>query len=380
MDKNITFDDIHVAPLEDPYASRRSYVRPTSMLVPPVPIPAIPPYPSASSEHVNGYNGIYRPTTDSTHSLSIPQPVPPIHRAPAQPPLSQVDPQHSEYPIMYPPVDDPGRNVDTANHGSTDGNPPEPPIHISNPVESTIMVDKPQAAEDGLAAGVDEMPQSVHWNTGIRLAQPVRRPTDDSWVDIDDNYLADTRQNVYPSAYPPFFYSDINLEYAVPVRNEPGLWSRAGSVFRGLLPKKMRIENASAIDLESQKARYRATAAFVGKTLPRQIYLHLLLRLPSLYFSRVARIFEEADLTLPELKKMALETASQVSPNNFDPRWLEAGIDTVPPQYERLKMTWESFIDSVMREWKTFNIISVLLLSCVLFCSALHPFPDGSTT
>jgi len=32
---------------------------------------------------------------------------------------------------------------------------------------------------------------------------------------------------------------------------------------------------------------------------------------PSLYFSRVARIFEEADLTLPEIKKMALETASQ---------------------------------------------------------------------
>ncbi len=94
VDKNITFDDIPVAPLEDPYASRRSYVRPPSMLVPPVPIPAIPPYPSASSEHVNGYNGIYRPTTDSTQSLSIPQPVPSIHHTPAQPPLSQVDPSN----------------------------------------------------------------------------------------------------------------------------------------------------------------------------------------------------------------------------------------------------------------------------------------------
>ncbi len=283
---------------------------------------------------------------------------------------------------MYPLVDDPVRNVDTANHGSTDGNT-EPPIHISNPAVSTIMVGKPQAAEDGLAAGVDEMPQSAHWKTGIRLVQPTRRPTDESWVEIiDDNYPADTRQNVYSSPY--LSYSVINLpDYAVPVTNEmiqPGLWSRVGSVFRGLLPKKLRIENASAIDLESQSARYRATAAFVGKTLPRQIYLHLLLRLPSLYFSRVTRIFEEADLTLPELKKMALETASQVSPNNFDPRWLEAGIVTVPPQYERLKMTWESFIDSVIREWKTFNIISVLLLSCVLSCSALHSFPDGSTT
>jgi hypothetical protein len=33
---------------------------------------------------------------------------------------------------------------------------------------------------------------------------------------------------------------------------------------------------------------------------PKQMYLLLLLRLPSLYFSRVARIFEEADMSLPK--------------------------------------------------------------------------------
>jgi hypothetical protein len=27
------------------------------------------------------------------------------------------------------------------------------------------------------------------------------------------------------------------------------------------------------------------------------------------------------------------------------------------------KSTWESFVDSIMREWKTLNIVSVLLLS-----------------
>ena len=57
---------------------------------------------------------------------------------------------------------------------------------------------------------------------------------------------------------------------------------------------------------------------FVAKTMPREVYLHFLLRLPSLYFSRVARIFEEADLTLPEIKKMALETASQGKNAQFD--------------------------------------------------------------
>jgi hypothetical protein len=96
--------------------------------------------------------------------------------------------------------------------------------------------------------------------------------------------------------------------------------------------------------------------------MPREVYLHFLLRLPSLYFSRVARIFEEADLTLPEIKKMALETASQGKNAQFDHIQVFESSN-VPPQYERLKSTWESFIDSVMREWKTYNIISVLLLS-----------------
>jgi hypothetical protein len=95
--------------------------------------------------------------------------------------------------------------------------------------------------------------------------------------------------------------------------------------------------------------------------MPREVYFHFLLRLPSLYFSRVARIFEEADLTLPEIKKMALQTASQGNNAQFDIQAFES--NNVPPEYKRLKSTWEAFIDSIMREWKTFNIISVLLLS-----------------
>ncbi|KAF9525924.1 hypothetical protein CPB83DRAFT_507209 [Crepidotus variabilis] len=58
---------------------------------------------------------------------------------------------------------------------------------------------------------------------------------------------------------------------------------------------------------------------------------------------------------------MALETASE---GKFDINIMEAS--SVPPQYEKLKVTWEGFIDSMMREWKTFNIISVLLLSAIL--------------
>ena len=101
---------------------------------------------------------------------------------------------------------------------------------------------------------------------------------------------------------------------------------------------------------------------FLVTTLPSQIYLYMLFRLPSLYFSRVARIFEEAEMTLPELKKMAIETAlyvqSRVNLSAFE-------LEEAPPQYDRLKTTWGTFIDSILREWETFNIISALLLSYV---------------
>ncbi|TFK34900.1 hypothetical protein BDQ12DRAFT_761076, partial [Crucibulum laeve] len=106
--------------------------------------------------------------------------------------------------------------------------------------------------------------------------------------------------------------------------------------------------------------------AFVIDTVPGQIYLYFLLRLPSLYFSRVARIFEEADMSLPEIKRMALETASTGKNTHFNILHMNVDPHKIPPAYESLKHTWESFIDSVMREYKTFNIISVLLLSAIL--------------
>ena len=111
---------------------------------------------------------------------------------------------------------------------------------------------------------------------------------------------------------------------------------------------------------------HEAVVDFFVVAFPKQIYLLLLLRLPSLYFSRVARIFEDADMSLPEIKKMALETASQGLTHEYE---IEMAFESssVPPAYKRLTSTWEFFIDSVMREWKTFNIISVLLLTYVTF-------------
>jgi hypothetical protein len=106
--------------------------------------------------------------------------------------------------------------------------------------------------------------------------------------------------------------------------------------------------------------------AFLLDTVPRQIYLHFMLRLPSLYFSRVTRIFEDAEMSMPEIKKMALEAASGWKDPAKD---LNRGFIFDPqeltPPYASLQNSWQNFIDSLMREWKTLNIISVLLLSCV---------------
>lgn len=104
--------------------------------------------------------------------------------------------------------------------------------------------------------------------------------------------------------------------------------------------------------------------AFFVDTMPRQVYLHLLLRLPSLYFTRVTRIFEDAELSMPDIRRMAMsstndwkkDTMNVVQVNwNFDP-------SVMPPSFANLKASWENFIDSLLMEWKTLNIVSVLLL------------------
>ena len=99
---------------------------------------------------------------------------------------------------------------------------------------------------------------------------------------------------------------------------------------------------------------------YLWATLPMQIYPLFLLQLPSLYSSRVDCIFEKVDMTLPEIKSMVLKLASQ----GLNMLEIEVALES-SPVHKRLTSTWESFIDSVMREWKIFNIISVLLLTYV---------------
>ncbi|KAF9044122.1 hypothetical protein BJ165DRAFT_181601 [Panaeolus papilionaceus] len=111
--------------------------------------------------------------------------------------------------------------------------------------------------------------------------------------------------------------------------------------------------------------------------MPRQIYLHLLLRLPYLYFTRVSRIFEEAEMSIPEIKQGILETAQKqkdLVPHMATAWAYEPPVVSEP--YQNLDKTWTNFIDSLLKEWKTLNIISVLLLTAILTILQL----DGAGT
>jgi hypothetical protein len=108
------------------------------------------------------------------------------------------------------------------------------------------------------------------------------------------------------------------------------------------------------------KERPGTTAAFQGHGILKEIHDFILLRLPSLYFSRVARIFEEADMPLAEIKEIAPIYAN----SNKKQRPFDAAAVRYPgPRLEpmqapagahlqnNLKVTREAFINSVMQEW-----------------------------
>ena len=130
---------------------------------------------------------------------------------------------------------------------------------------------------------------------------------------------------------------------------------------------------------------------FLMDTLPRQIYLHALFRLPALYFSRVSRIFEDAEVSKHEVQRM-IEACAPARDTDDVAAGIGANLGfsasfgaarsknggtvfpfpedwnppTVSPALSRFKQSWESFVDTLIREWKTLNLVSVLLCTCAV--------------
>ncbi|KAG6811190.1 hypothetical protein H0H92_008630, partial [Tricholoma furcatifolium] len=91
--------------------------------------------------------------------------------------------------------------------------------------------------------------------------------------------------------------------------------------------------------------------------LPQETYHTVLLRLPSFYYDRVATMFKDLNVNMLELEGLALQGMVPVPLKELEEK---------NPACANLKVTWEDFIDSLLREWKTLNIISALLLSAIL--------------
>lgn len=129
---------------------------------------------------------------------------------------------------------------------------------------------------------------------------------------------------------------------------------------------------------------------FLLDTFPRHLYLHALFRLPALYFSRVSRIFEDAEVSKHEVQRL-IEACIPANEENDMSAGIAANLGfsaafgtararnagsvlpfpedwkppSVSPALSRFKHSWETFVDTLIREWKTLNLVSVLLCTYV---------------
>ncbi|KIY44695.1 hypothetical protein FISHEDRAFT_77314 [Fistulina hepatica ATCC 64428] len=109
---------------------------------------------------------------------------------------------------------------------------------------------------------------------------------------------------------------------------------------------------------------WKAIAILLTDTLPRKFYLFLFLCLPSMYFSRVACVFRDAEVSRPDIERIV--RAADSSARDALPFPEDWAPPVVSPALARFRHSWEAFIDSLMREWKTLNLVSALLLSAIM--------------
>ncbi|KAI9455783.1 hypothetical protein BJY52DRAFT_1278584 [Lactarius psammicola] len=107
--------------------------------------------------------------------------------------------------------------------------------------------------------------------------------------------------------------------------------------------------------------------------LPRQLYLHSQLRLPRCTF-RASRVYSRTRLYRDPNSSGIIDACEAAGTETVQYRSTGTALpfpeDWVPPNVSpalaRFKLSWESFVASLVREWKTLNVLSALLLSAIL--------------
>ena len=175
-----------------------------------------------------------------------------------------------------------------------------------------------------------------------------------------------TALNLLPASFHDGRANDVPL--SPPNAKPPSSPARSSSPLRSILwpLHRSHAQEEAFVPVDPYKPN---TSHHALSQIFRQIYRHALLRLPSIYFSRVCRVFEDAEVSRPEVERMVQGREKDEGfrwPSNHE--WV---VPNVSPALIRFKESWESFVDSVLKEWKTLNVVSALLLTCVVFSSDL---------
>ncbi|KZV87320.1 hypothetical protein EXIGLDRAFT_652286 [Exidia glandulosa HHB12029] len=201
-----------------------------------------------------------------------------------------------------------------------------------------------------------------------------------------DPVLPTHRQTVPPATPPPRVRSDsVSHRTLSPLR----IWAGLPSLHR---PRSHPEREEPFIPKDpftysftrSAIKRRREAASSLALQLLRQSYLHLLLRLPAIYFSRVSRVFEDAEVSRPDIERLIERARVADGRGNVfpSPREWQQGVEdgSVSRALGRFMENWEDFVDSLMREWKTLNVVSALLLSAIVAIFQIDDAANDPTT
>ncbi|KAJ7832002.1 hypothetical protein B0H13DRAFT_243382 [Mycena leptocephala] len=260
----------------------------------------------------------------------------------------------------------------------------DPTIYLPAPLDSWSRSPSPPSSVP--AQSPSEKPSRPASSPASILTGSPKIPSSTSTVNLPPSGISPTNNALgldFESEYSPEHPLDPSLGSKADTPDIAGSASGlVNSVQAGLpMPNTTKPESKSDWYFAVQTGMF-VVLYFVAESFPRHLYLHFLLRIPSLYFSRVARIFEDAQLSLPDIKRMALATADEWNPKEGPMFLAHHDQTTLPRTLLNFRSSWEGFIDSLMREWKTLNIIAVLLLSAILTMlqigAAAHPITRTS--
>jgi hypothetical protein len=225
--------------------------------------------------------------------------------------------------------------------GSVLRSSPVPPLSMASSLPNTSLSPAPLPSAPNSNISPDPGPTNLpHSNS-----QPFYRVPGSDFAVVDEIRSVPFQNSTPLSSYTAASEAPPSPE-PVPIRLEEGVL----------------VSTISDLECQSTIAVYDSKAdrdlAYNGLTfkIPNQVYLYMMLRLPAFYFGRVSKVFEDAELNMKHIRHMAVASQSQLKRSEWDDQ-------TLPRPLQTFKATWHEFIESVVTEWKTLNLISALLLS-----------------